>query len=78
MDKSFCHQLQIHSPEKQQLQTGKTIIAAAYSRVLDVHIFWFVEELLGYKEDILWESEHYNKNEGNESNQFEHWSWGIQ
>lgn len=55
MDKSFCHWLQIHSAKKGQLQKGKTIISAAYSRVLAA-TFWFLEELLSYQEGILYES----------------------
>lgn len=62
MDNSFCHWLQIHSPEKGQLQKGKTFIAAGYSRVLDAPLYWFVEELLSYQVGILYESEHYIKN----------------
>lgn len=55
MDKSSCHWLQIHSAEKGQLQKGKTIISAAYSRVLAA-TFWFLEELLSYQVGILYES----------------------
>lgn len=61
MDKSFCHWLQIHSLEKGQLQKSKTVISAAYSRVLAA-TFWFLEELLHYQVGILYESEHYIKN----------------
>lgn len=62
MHTSFCHWLRIHSPEKEQLQKGKTTIAAAYSRVLDAPIYSFVEALLNYHVGILYESEHHIKN----------------
>lgn len=65
MDKSFCHWLRIHSPEKGQLQKGK-------SRVLDAPIYSFVEALFSYHMGILYESEHHIKNYESENNQSEH------